>query len=114
MEDRRVDFKPYILKVDLKLVHFAMKQNCCAKLDCINSFCNRIIQNLLLCAYAECGILYPPCFRCVLIQFICVRFLWMVRIGGGVFPVIKEPDYLANGEYRVDKGATPKMLNCLM
>jgi hypothetical protein len=38
----------------------------------------------------------------------------MVRIGGGVFPVIKEPDYLVNGEYRVDKGAAPKMLNCLM
>jgi len=45
--------------------------------------------------------------------FLC-RFLWMVRIGGGVFPVIKEPDYLVNGEYRVDKGAAPKMLNCLM
>ncbi|KAL0357642.1 UNVERIFIED_CONTAM: Dolichyl-diphosphooligosaccharide--protein glycosyltransferase subunit STT3B [Sesamum calycinum] len=42
------------------------------------------------------------------------KFLWMVRIGGGVFPVIKEPDYLVNGEYRVDKGAAPKMLNCLM
>lgn len=52
----------------------------------------------------------------VLLQTImCVfRFLWMVRIGGGVFPVIKEPDYLVNGEYRVDKGAAPKMLNCLM
>lgn len=24
------------------------------------------------------------------------KFLWMVRIGGGVFPVIKEADYLAN------------------
>ncbi|KAJ4744698.1 Dolichyl-diphosphooligosaccharide--protein glycosyltransferase subunit STT3B [Rhynchospora pubera] len=42
------------------------------------------------------------------------KFLWMVRIGGGVFPVIKEPDYLVNGEFRVDKGAAPKMLNCLM
>ncbi|KAK3225378.1 hypothetical protein Dsin_005240 [Dipteronia sinensis] len=42
------------------------------------------------------------------------KFLWMVRIGGGVFPVIKEHDYLVNGEYRVDKGAAPKMLNCLM
>ncbi|KAG8043919.1 hypothetical protein GUJ93_ZPchr0458g22654 [Zizania palustris] len=29
-------------------------------------------------------------------------------------PVIKEPDYLVNGEYRVAKGAAPKMLNCLM
>ncbi|XP_057859934.2 dolichyl-diphosphooligosaccharide--protein glycosyltransferase subunit STT3B [Cryptomeria japonica] len=42
------------------------------------------------------------------------KFLWMVRIGGGVFPIIKEPDYLVNGEYRVDKEAAPKMLNCLM
>ncbi|XP_020688270.1 dolichyl-diphosphooligosaccharide--protein glycosyltransferase subunit STT3B [Dendrobium catenatum] len=42
------------------------------------------------------------------------KFLWMVRIGGGVFSVIKEPEYLVNGEYRVDKGAAPKMLNCLM
>lgn len=24
------------------------------------------------------------------------KFLWMVRIGGGVFPHIKEPDYLVN------------------
>lgn len=42
------------------------------------------------------------------------KFLWMVRIGGGVFPVIKEPDYLVNGDYRVDSGAAPKMLQCLM
>ncbi|CAF1930282.1 unnamed protein product [Brassica oleracea] len=41
-------------------------------------------------------------------------FLWMVRIGGGVYPVIKEPDYLVNGEFLVDKGVSPKMLNCLM
>ncbi|KAG4387987.1 hypothetical protein GLYMA_09G081460v4 [Glycine max] len=25
-----------------------------------------------------------------------------------------EPDYLVNGEYLVDKGAAPKMLNCLI
>jgi dolichyl-diphosphooligosaccharide--protein glycosyltransferase len=31
------------------------------------------------------------------------KFLWMVRIGGGVFPDVKEADYLdANGNYRVD------------
>ena len=31
------------------------------------------------------------------------KFLWMVRIGGGVFPDIKESDYLdKNGQYRVD------------
>ncbi|KFK36557.1 hypothetical protein AALP_AA4G138900 [Arabis alpina] len=35
-------------------------------------------------------------------------------IGGGVYLVIKEPDYLVNGESRVDKGASRKMLNCLM
>ena len=33
------------------------------------------------------------------------KFLWMVRIGGGVFPEIKEKDYLGNGNYRVDSGA---------
>ncbi|KAK8457395.1 hypothetical protein SEVIR_3G179400v4 [Setaria viridis] len=42
------------------------------------------------------------------------KFLWMVRIGGGVFPHIKEPDYLRDGQYRVDAQATPTMLNCLM
>ena len=29
----------------------------------------------------------------------------MVRIGGGVFPEIKERDYLGNGNYRVDSQA---------
>ncbi|PRQ46668.1 putative dolichyl-diphosphooligosaccharide--protein glycotransferase [Rosa chinensis] len=38
----------------------------------------------------------------------------MVRIGGGVFPHIKEPDYLRDGQYRIDNQATPTMLNCLM
>ena len=33
------------------------------------------------------------------------KFLWMVRIGGGVFPEIKEKDYLGNGNYRVDADA---------
>ncbi|CAN6441194.1 unnamed protein product [Victoria cruziana] len=42
------------------------------------------------------------------------KFLWMVRIGGGVFPHIKEPDYLRDGHYRIDNQATPTMLNCLM
>ncbi|KAL9339301.1 hypothetical protein Peur_068316 [Populus x canadensis] len=57
------------------------------------------------------------------------KFLWMVRIGGGVFPHIKEPDYLMlnlidfsflsfcpkrDGQYRIDSQATPTMLNCLM
>lgn len=42
------------------------------------------------------------------------KFLWMVRIGGGVFPHIKEPDYLRDGTYRIDAQATPTMLNSLM
>ncbi|KAG0588385.1 hypothetical protein KC19_2G239500 [Ceratodon purpureus] len=42
------------------------------------------------------------------------KFLWMVRIGSGVFPVIQEADYLNNGEYRIDKDAAPKMLQSLM
>ncbi|XP_022754987.1 dolichyl-diphosphooligosaccharide--protein glycosyltransferase subunit STT3A [Durio zibethinus] len=42
------------------------------------------------------------------------KFLWMVRIGGGVFPHIKEPDYLRDGQYRIDSQGTPTMLNSLM
>ncbi|GIL52156.1 hypothetical protein Vafri_8007 [Volvox africanus] len=42
------------------------------------------------------------------------KFLWMVRIGGGVFPVIKESDYLANGDYTVSSRGTQTMLNSLM
>jgi dolichyl-diphosphooligosaccharide---protein glycosyltransferase len=44
------------------------------------------------------------------------KFLWMVRIGQGVYPQhIKEPEYLSNrGEYRLDNEASQTMLNCLM
>ncbi|KAK2950221.1 putative Dolichyl-diphosphooligosaccharide--protein glycosyltransferase subunit STT3 [Blattamonas nauphoetae] len=43
------------------------------------------------------------------------KFLWMVRIGGGVFPRIKEKDYLSKrGEYRVDREAGPAFLTSLM
>jgi len=42
------------------------------------------------------------------------KFLWMVRIGGGVYPHIKEEDYYAKGAYRVDQYATETMLHCLM
>ncbi|KAK9810592.1 hypothetical protein WJX73_002972 [Symbiochloris irregularis] len=42
------------------------------------------------------------------------KFLWMVRIGGGVFPEIKERDYLGQGNYRVDAGAGKALLDCLM
>lgn len=44
------------------------------------------------------------------------KFLWMVRIGQGVYPqYIKESEYLSkNGEYRLDNEASQTMLNCLM
>jgi dolichyl-diphosphooligosaccharide--protein glycosyltransferase len=42
------------------------------------------------------------------------KFLWMVRIGGNVYPVIKEQDYLNNGQYRIDAGGSATMLDSLM
>lgn len=43
------------------------------------------------------------------------KFLWMVRIGGGVYPEIVEKDYFTpQGEFRVDKSGSPIMLNSLM
>ncbi|KAL9649936.1 hypothetical protein ABK040_003058 [Willaertia magna] len=43
------------------------------------------------------------------------KFLWMVRIGGSVYPEIQERDYLSNrGEYRIDNGGSQTMLNSLM
>ncbi|KAJ9515404.1 hypothetical protein QJQ45_016406 [Haematococcus lacustris] len=43
------------------------------------------------------------------------KFLWMVRIGGGVYPDhIKESDYLANGDYTIGPRGTPTMLNTIM
>eukprot|EP00873_Tetraselmis_striata_P041899 jgi/Tetstr1/462163/TSEL_007228.t1 len=42
------------------------------------------------------------------------KFLWMVRIGGGVFPEIKERDYTGEGQYRIDGAASSIMLNSLM
>jgi len=43
------------------------------------------------------------------------KFLWMVRIGGGVYPEIVEKDYFTpSGEYKVDKDASSVMLNSLM
>jgi dolichyl-diphosphooligosaccharide--protein glycosyltransferase len=59
------------------------------------------------------------------------KFLWMVRIAGGVYPAIKEPDYFTprlillnnfffffknveRGEYRVDAEGAPALLNSLM
>ena len=40
------------------------------------------------------------------------KFLWMVRIGGGVYPEIKEKDYLGGGQYRID-GQVTKVRNAL-
>jgi len=43
------------------------------------------------------------------------KFLWMVRIGGSVYKYIHEADYLdPRGMYRIDRGASKKMLNSLM
>lgn len=43
------------------------------------------------------------------------KFLWMVRIGGGVFPDIVEKDYFdEKGQYRVDREASKTMLNSMM
>mmetsp|Transcript_16184 Transcript_16184/g.25307 ORF Transcript_16184/g.25307 Transcript_16184/m.25307 type:complete len:121 (+) Transcript_16184:475-837(+) len=42
------------------------------------------------------------------------KFLWMVRIGGGVYPHIKEEDYYSKGSYRMDKMASETMTNSLM
>ena len=43
------------------------------------------------------------------------KFLWMVRIGGGVFPEIKEPEYMgSDGQYRLDSGAGKALLESTM
>jgi len=42
------------------------------------------------------------------------KFLWMVRIGGGVYPRIKESDYYSEGSYRTDSKVSTTMRNSLM
>lgn len=43
------------------------------------------------------------------------KFLWMIRIANGVFPEVKESDFLGAGShYRVDEHASKTMLNSLM
>ena len=43
------------------------------------------------------------------------KFLWMVRIGGGVFPEIRESDFLdKNGHYRVDASMPDALRNSLV
>jgi len=42
------------------------------------------------------------------------KFLWMIRIGGGVFPEIREKDYLSGGTLSVSAQAAPALKNSLM
>jgi len=43
------------------------------------------------------------------------KFLWMVRISGGIFPEVVERDYFSSqGQYRVDSTASKRMTNSLM
>eukprot|EP01086_Lenisia_limosa_P011309 TRINITY_DN3696_c0_g1_i1.p1 TRINITY_DN3696_c0_g1~~TRINITY_DN3696_c0_g1_i1.p1 ORF type:complete len:707 (+),score=174.40 TRINITY_DN3696_c0_g1_i1:84-2204(+) len=42
------------------------------------------------------------------------KFLWMVRIAGGVDPAIKEADYYSNGQFRVDANASKTMKESVM
>jgi len=43
------------------------------------------------------------------------KFLWMVRIGGGVYPEIVEKTYFtANNDFRVDRAGSKTLLNYLM
>jgi dolichyl-diphosphooligosaccharide--protein glycosyltransferase len=42
------------------------------------------------------------------------KFLWIIRIAGNENQHIKEADYLSNGVYKIDSGATKTMLNSMM
>eukprot|EP00727_Mastigamoeba_balamuthi_P008173 m51a1_g3977 putative dolichyl-diphosphooligosaccharide--protein glycosyltransferase subunit stt3a (707) ;mRNA; r:436502-439074 len=42
------------------------------------------------------------------------KFLWMVRTAAQADSAIREADYGANGEYRIDSGASPAMLDSLL
>ena len=43
------------------------------------------------------------------------KFLWMVRISGGIFPEVVEAEYMnAQGAYRIDSSVSPRMVNSLM
>ena len=40
------------------------------------------------------------------------KFLWMVRISGGIFPEVVETDYFNSmGQYRMDATVSPRMMN---
>lgn len=42
------------------------------------------------------------------------KFLWMIRIAAGVYSQVKEENFYADGNYRVDEYATDTMKNSLM
>jgi dolichyl-diphosphooligosaccharide--protein glycosyltransferase len=43
------------------------------------------------------------------------KFLWMVRISGGIFPEVVEADYMnSQGQYRIDNTVSNRMVNSLM
>lgn len=42
------------------------------------------------------------------------KFLWMIRIAGGVYPWVKEEHFFNKGQYRVDSQASETMRNSLM
>jgi dolichyl-diphosphooligosaccharide--protein glycosyltransferase len=43
------------------------------------------------------------------------KFLWMVRISGGIFPEVVEADYMnSQGQYRMDNTVSPRMSSSLM
>lgn len=54
------------------------------------------------------------CVRCRYPSDDINKFLWMVRIGGGVFPDIKEKDYIGEGSYRIDEKVTKVPALCHM
>lgn len=42
------------------------------------------------------------------------KFLWMVRIAGGVFPDVREKDFIGSAGYTVDRHMSPAMAESLM
>lgn len=42
------------------------------------------------------------------------KFLWIIRIASGVYPNIKEDDFLSRGSYKIDSSATPTLRESLM
>jgi dolichyl-diphosphooligosaccharide--protein glycosyltransferase len=42
------------------------------------------------------------------------KFIWIIRITAGYYPRVKEENFLARGNYRIDSGASETMLNSMM